>query len=260
MSKVDKQYFFDNYPRKLNDKRKANLSFIIDEFDESILLTRLSHLACCIGNMTVETNETFAPVVEGYYLLKEFNGRYNDAQRVNILYNYYAKNNSGALRSIFPNGKDGIAFYGRGDIQLTHDFNYRKFAPIIQKKYGLDLMKNPELACRPDIAFTIMEEGMTNPDRTFRDANFTGFTLEQFFNDKIFNWVSSRKIINGLDRAHEIAQYSQAVYKALRFEDEIGNEQPLSEVSADPERAKAEASKSYDVLNGYADNDTSNLT
>jgi hypothetical protein len=83
---------------------------------------------------------------------------------------------------------------------------------------------------------------MTNPNKTFRDANFTGHTLEQYFTDTTLNWVGSRRIINGKDRANEIAMYAQAFYGALQFEGEIPEVKPNMEIiSFDPEAARAEA-------------------
>lgn len=46
---------------------------------------------------------------------------------------------------------DGRRFKGRGPIQLTGRFNYRKFGKLL----GVDLENNPELASTPEIAFKI---------------------------------------------------------------------------------------------------------
>lgn len=233
MSKIDEKYFFDNYPYKLNAKQKANIIYLIRKFNESKLLIRLSWFAYILATMRVETNDTFAPVVEGYYI--------PESRRAAALYNYYAKNNPYALRTIFPNGKYGTNYTGRGDAQITHIFNYDKFRKLVLDKFpGKDIVKNPEYACEPDIAFLIMEEGMTRRDLTLRDENFTGFTLEQFLNDKKLDWVGARKIINGKDKAHQIASYAIAIYNALQFKDE---EKPViaDVVEPDAELAQAEA-------------------
>lgn len=233
MSKVDKEFFFANYPYKLSDRQKENLIYLIDKFDESVLLTRLSWLAYILATMRRETNDTFAPVVEGYWI--------PPSKRAAALYNYYAANNPGALRTIFPNGKFGINYTGRGDVQITHKNNYDMFNPLVLAKFpGKDIVQNPDYACEPDIAWLIMEEGMTRNTHTFRDENFTGFTLEQFLNDNKLDWVGARKIINGKDHANEIAKYAIDYYNVLQFEDE---EKPVIEdiTVPDEELAQAEA-------------------
>ena len=44
--------------------------------------------------------------------------------------------------------KYGERYYGRGYIQLTHDYNYKAMGD----KLGIDLLNNPELAADPEIA------------------------------------------------------------------------------------------------------------
>lgn len=108
-----------------------------------------------------------------------------------------------------PYGKKGKykqAAYGRGFVQLTWDYNYEK----ADKTLGLNgaLLKNFELAKQLDIAAKIAIRGMT-------EGWFTGYSLKQFFNDHITDYVHARKIINGLDQANAIAVYSKTFRKAL---------------------------------------------
>lgn len=108
---------------------------------------------------------------------------------------------------IMPN----CLYYGRGYAQLTWYENYLNMGRLI----GIDLLNNPELALVPNIAADIMFEGMTNGHSNFGD--FTGKSLEQYFNNKKEDWVNARRIINGLDCAEKIADYGKKFYTALKL-------------------------------------------
>ncbi|WP_242049006.1 glycoside hydrolase family 19 protein [Planktothrix sp. FACHB-1365] len=45
---------------------------------------------------------------------------------------------------------------GRGYVQLTWNYNYRKYSDVL----GLDLVNDPDLVMRPDIALFILIHGM----------------------------------------------------------------------------------------------------
>ena len=82
---------------------------------------------------------------------------------------------------------------GRGYVQLTWDWNYKQFGTAL----GIDLLGNPELANDHDTAWLILEEGMT--DLTPQDPEFTGKSLEDYFNDNGLDFYNARKIINPKD-------------------------------------------------------------
>ena len=46
---------------------------------------------------------------------------------------------------------DGKRYKGRGPIQITGRFNYKKYGDLL----GLDLVGQPEQAARPDVAFAV---------------------------------------------------------------------------------------------------------
>ncbi|MBC5815595.1 MAG: hypothetical protein GIW97_03545, partial [Candidatus Eremiobacteraeota bacterium] len=62
---------------------------------------------------------------------------------------------------------DGARFKGRGYIQITGRSSYTYWG----HRLGVDLIKHPELAARPDIAAKIAVQGM-------RDVTFTGMTAK----------------------------------------------------------------------------------
>ena len=99
----------------------------------------------------------------------------------------------------------GLVYYGRGYCQLTWLANYKKMSPIV----GLDLVKNPDLAMKPDIAAKIIVHGMMT-------GMFTGKRLSNYIVcGKEPDYYQARRIINGMDKATTIQSYAEIFEKAL---------------------------------------------
>ncbi len=92
-------------------------------------------------------------------------------------------------------------YYGRGDVQLTWYENYE----LMGKLLNIPLLEQPELALDPEISARIMIEGMTKGKSNRGD--FTGVSLETYFNSTKSDPINARRIINGLDQAQKIAGY-----------------------------------------------------
>jgi hypothetical protein len=103
-----------------------------------------------------------------------------------------------------PDAENGQCYYGRGYVQLTHKRNYSTFAD----RMGVDLVQNPELALDPSNAVKILIDGMVN-------GLYTGVGLPRYFG-KSTNWEEARRIVNGEDHKHDIAEYAKAFYAALQ--------------------------------------------
>ena len=101
-------------------------------------------------------------------------------------------------------------YYGRGYVQLTWYENYERMGRILK----IPLLTHPELALQPSIAADIMFEGMTKSVSFVGD--FTGRCLEQYFDSTKEDWINARRIINGLDRADLIADYSKRFFTILK--------------------------------------------
>jgi hypothetical protein len=97
-------------------------------------------------------------------------------------------------------------WFGRGYVQLTWEDNYRNQ----DKKLGLNgaLMKDPDLALDPEIAKKVIIYGML-------DGDFTSKKLGQFFTDTLTDWYNARTIVNGHDRASDIATYAEKFHNAI---------------------------------------------
>lgn len=103
---------------------------------------------------------------------------------------------------------DGVKYAGRGYVQLTGKSNYARAGTAT----GADLVADPDLAMQPDIAAKILVRGMREGWFTSRDLDDDlprhGLaTREQF--------IRSRDIINGRDRAEKIADEAIEFQEAL---------------------------------------------
>lgn len=110
-----------------------------------------------------------------------------------------------------PAGPHGHVYYGRGYVQLTWLENYQKASGAV----GVDLVKNPDRAMEPRIAFVIMFKGM-------EEGWFTGKKLTDYILGTKTDYKNARRIINGTDKAALIAGYAVAFEKALQAGAYIG--------------------------------------
>lgn len=99
-------------------------------------------------------------------------------------------------------------FIGYGYVQITWEENYRKVGKLI----GVDLIKHPEKALEPEIAAKILTGGMLNG--WFTGVGFRRKRPVSRYN--LHQYTQARNIINGTDRATEIAQFAMIFEKALR--------------------------------------------
>ncbi len=109
---------------------------------------------------------------------------------------------------------DGAKFHGRGYVQLTGRKNYEKMTPIVRKFYpeSPDFTANPEAVKDYKFAAVILFHGMFL-------GSFTDRALKHYIGDpeqgQIVDFYSARKVINGLNRAHEIETYAKKFDYAL---------------------------------------------
>lgn len=104
-----------------------------------------------------------------------------------------------------PDIKTGEIYYGRGYVQLTWKNNYANMG----RHFGLDLLHEPDMVMRPEVAYTIMSYGM-------RTGAFTGVGLPRFINQDTCDYLHARRIINGMDCAERIAGYARELEEMLR--------------------------------------------
>lgn len=103
---------------------------------------------------------------------------------------------------------DGPLYCGRGYVQLTWKNNYAKAG----KECGVDLVGEPDLALNPEIAAKVLRRGM-------QEGWFTGKAFSDYLpgagRATDGQYARARYIINGSDKAQQIAGHAKAFEDAL---------------------------------------------
>lgn len=123
-----------------------------------------------------ETNQTFMPVREAYWLSENW-------RKKNLRY--------------FP-------FYGRGFVQLTWKNNYETYSQLLD----VDMVEQPDIAMQPNIALFVLIHG-------FKTGTFTGRKISDYINETKTDFIGARRCINGSDKAHEISEIAKGFLRKL---------------------------------------------
>jgi len=141
--------------------------------------TKLQHLAYMLATTFHETAHTMQPIEE------------------------YGKGKGRKYGQ--PAGPYKKRYYGRGFVQLTWLFNYEKAT----EELNYDLVQFPERAMELSIATAILFAGM-------EQGWFTGKKLSDYIGKNGADYRNARRVINGVDRALQIAGQARSFEKALR--------------------------------------------
>lgn len=98
-------------------------------------------------------------------------------------------------------------WYGRGFVQLTWEANYIKAG----QKLGRDFTKDPDAVMEPDNSAEILVLGS-------KEGWFTGKKLSDYITLQKSDFRNARRIINGTDKASDIAAIARQYDKALKAE------------------------------------------
>lgn len=174
---INRNFFFDEvslrlFNGKLGAKPRGTMAQMLDYWESKFPKGDDRWLAYAFATAHHETDRTFGPIRE------------------------YGRGK----------GKSYPPYYGRGLVQLTWDYNYKKMSKVV----GVDLVADPDLALEVRHAIPIMFVGM-------REGMFTGKKLGDFFNPSNEDWVAARRIINGTDKAQLIADYARRYYAAISY-------------------------------------------
>lgn len=157
---------------------------------------RLSWAAYGFATPYLETARTMQPI-------KEYGGE-NYFRR---MYDIEGQRPAKARELGNVNPGDGARFAGRGYVQLTGRRNYEKAGRAL----NIDLARQPDLAMDAANAARILIWGMEG-------GEFTGKGLPDYLPDRLGTlpqFTQARRIINGQDRAGEIAGFAAKFQDAL---------------------------------------------
>lgn len=124
-------------------------------------------------------------------------------------YKYLSKYDTGRLAKALGNTPeadgDGILYAGRGHVMITGLDNYRKFSLLL----NIDLLRFPDLALDPVIASKILVIGSLR-------GLFTTKKLSDYIrHGHRLEFVSARRVINGNDKASDIALHAEKFLECL---------------------------------------------
>jgi hypothetical protein len=209
MLKFDPIRFFEGFKKRFDDtldqSQVDGINFLLEHFENEPLWNSIPRLSYAWATIFHETAGSMQPVEEAYYIGEKYGvKRMREIQKG---FRYYP-------------------FFGRGFVQLTWETrripNYSKATREIKKqrpeivkefeaKTGqtFDLVKNPDQAKDPIIAFAVMSLGMFQ-------GWFTGAKISTFIDNSKADYVNARTVINGHDKAGQIATHAKNFEKILR--------------------------------------------
>ena len=124
-------------PQSSQSAARKNIPLVMNALkDEGILTPNV--LAYAMATIQQETAGSFSPVNEGFFNDEKYG---------------YEPGFTGKSEARKRGYKGGENYFGRGFIQLTNDFNYKKIGQELGM--GDALFKNPDLALNPEIAAKI---------------------------------------------------------------------------------------------------------
>ncbi|MEP3783202.1 MULTISPECIES: glycoside hydrolase family 19 protein [Paracoccaceae] len=187
------ELFFENYRKQFSNSKQtadvvANLEIIFREIVKDKSVTDIRITAYLLATIYHETDGTFSPLEE-YGGEGHFHKMYDiEGDRPNVARN---------LGNTTPG--DGVKFHGRGYIQLVGKRNYERAA----EKLGVNLVDDPDLALRPDLAYRIIS-------LTLIEGFLTNKKLSDFITEQTTDYAGARRaVVGGGGRAQLVAAYAE---------------------------------------------------
>lgn len=205
---MDKKKLFDTlrgsklFPKTLTTENVVGVESIVDAAMD-YRITDPAHVAYMLANAHHETGGYMSPIKETVYASHKDKNP-SDAAVIARLDKAWKAGQLSWVKT--PYWKDG--WFGRGQIQLTHEKNYRKLGDVV----GVDLVKNRNAMLDAKTSAKVTVVGM-------RDGLFTGKKLSDFSFPSALSAEpekNPRRIINGVDGTDKkVADAFKIFYDAL---------------------------------------------
>lgn len=199
--KIDRKKFFAGvrhspFPGKLKQTQVNGLTAILDAWEASGA-SDARWLAYILAQPAIETGMRYEPIIEA-----------GGNAYFTRLYDVMGQNPARARSMGNTRPGDGALYRGRGFVQITWKKNYERYRAAVLKKFGVDILADPSKAMIPEVAAYILVDGMIN-------GVFTGKKLADYFNAKATDWRNARRIVNGLDKADQLASIAKEFHSDL---------------------------------------------
>ena len=227
--KLDRTTFFSYvrpapFGNRLTQEQVDGMNALLDMWEQDFRGRDSRHLAYCLATSFHETGGRMVPVREGF-------AKTDAAARKVVAKRKYGKPDatSNGHTLMGPDGepmpKTGEVYYGRGHVQLTWADNYLRMGQLLH----LPLYEQPDLALEPKVSAKILFEGMLRGKSSKGD--FTGKSVEDYFNEHADDAVGARRVVNGSDKAHLIAGYHKAFIDSIKAAEKAAQDGTPSDVS-----------------------------
>lgn len=165
---------------------------------------RRSHLAYVLATAQLETGSRIEPVRETF--------ADSDAEAVRRLDRSWKNGrlgNTPVSKRYWQPDSLGRSWFGRGFVQLTHEFNYQgELRDAVLAEFGVDIHLQPDQVMNLEISAFIIVYGMTH-------GTFSGKSMDDYLNDRSKNYTGARAVVNGNNKARTIAGFANKYERAL---------------------------------------------